>query len=278
MGPGHDGLVEPVANTETSVAEDPDTGFICRRLDGKVALVTGSSRGIGKAIVERFLAEGARVVGLSRAGEAEAGAGPAEFLLALAADVRSSASVGAAVEAGVARFGRLDVVVNNAAVGLLRTAADTDDEQYDDLFDTNVRSIFHVARHVIPHLRAAGSGSIVNIGSVAAHVGFGTDAAYCASKGAVLALSKQMANDFAADGIRVNCVEPGFVVTDQLTEYIGGQSDPDTARAAITALHPIGRIGRPEEIAAAVAFLASEDASFVTGVALTVDGGLLSRP
>jgi NAD(P)-dependent dehydrogenase (short-subunit alcohol dehydrogenase family) len=278
MEPGHDGLVEHAANTETSVAEDPDTGFICRRLDGKVALVTGSSRGIGKAIVERFLAEGARVIGLSRAGEAEAGTGSAEPLLALAADVRSSASVGAAVEAGVARFGRLDVVVNNAAVGLLRTAADTDDEQYDDLFDTNVRSIFHVARHVIPHLRTAGRGSIVNIGSVAAHVGFATDAAYCASKGAVLALSKQMANDFAADGIRVNCVEPGFVVTDQLTEYIGGQSDPDSARAAIAALHPIGRIGRPEEIAAAVAFLASEDASFVTGVALTVDGGLLSRP
>jgi NAD(P)-dependent dehydrogenase (short-subunit alcohol dehydrogenase family) len=279
MGPGHDGLVEPVANTETSVAGDLDTGFICRRLDGKVALVTGSSRGIGKAIVDRFLTEGAAVIGLSRrAEEAAAGAGSAESLLALAADVRSSASVGAAVEAGVARFGRLDVVVNNAAVGLLRTAADTDDDQYDKVFDTNVRSIFHTARHAVPHLQAAGSGSIVNIGSVAAHVGFATDAAYCASKGAVLALTKQMANDYAADGIRVNCVEPGFVVTDQLTEYIGGQSDPDTARAAIAALHPIGRIGRPEEIAAVVAFLASEDAAFVTGVALTVDGGLLSRP
>lgn len=271
--------MDDLPDTELRLVEDPAIGRACRRLDGKVALVTGSSRGIGRAIVDRFLAEGAAVIGLSRRVEGrECEPGAAESFLSLAADVRRSDSVAAAVESGVARFGRLDVVVNNAAVGLLRTAADTDDDQYDDLFDTNVRSIFHIARHTVPHLRAAGGGSIVNIGSVAAHVGFATDAAYCASKGAVLALSKQMANDFADDGIRVNCVEPGFVVTDQLTEYIGGQSDPDAAREAIASLHPIGRIGRPEEIAAAVAFLASADASFVTGTALTVDGGLLSRP
>lgn len=250
-----------------------------RRLAGRVALVTGASRGIGRAIAERLIDEGARVIALSRnPGPAESWNLPEGSLLPVAADVRDSASVGEAVATGVGHFGRLDAVVNNAAIGLLRTAADTTDEQYDDLFDTNLRSIFHTARHGIEHLQAAAAGSIVNIGSVAAHVGFSHDAAYCASKGAVLALTKQMAIDYAPDGIRVNCIEPGFIVTDQLTDYIAGQADPATARDQITALHPLGRLGRPAEVAAATAFLISDDASFITGTALAVDGGLMSRP
>ena len=260
------------------MAGDHDDGEVCRRLGGRVALVTGSSRGIGKAIVERLVDEGASVIGVSRTPAPPVHAEAGDRVLSLVADVGDSAAIGAAVATGVDRFGRLDIVVNNAAVGLLRTAADTDDAEYDDVFNTNVRSLFHTARHAIPHLRAAGGGSIVNVGSVAAHVGFATDAAYCASKGAVLSLTRQMAMDYAADAIRVNCVEPGFVVTDQLTDFVAGQPDPATAHAEITALHPIGRIGRPAEIAAVVAFLASADASFVTGIALPVDGGLLSRP
>lgn len=250
-----------------------------RRLVGRVALVTGASRGIGRAIAERLIDEGAQVIALSRSPDpAEFWNLPAGSLLPVATDVRDSASVGEAVATGVGHFGRLDAVVNNAAIGLLRTAADTTDEQYDDLFDTNLRSIFHTARHCIEHLQAAAAGSIVNIGSVAAHVGFEHDAAYCASKGAVLALTKQMAIDYAPDDIRVNCIEPGFIVTDQLTDYIAGQADPATARDQITALHPLGRLGRPAEVAAATAFLISDDASFITGTALAVDGGLMSRP
>lgn len=264
----------PETRTYTGTGSDPG-----QRLTGRVALVTGASRGIGRAIADRLAAEGAQVIALSRSpAPAESWGLPEGSLLPVAADIRDSSSVGEAVTAGVERFGRLDAVVNNAAIGLLRTAADTTDEQYDDLFDTNLRSIFHTARHCITHLRAAGSGSIVNIGSVAAHVGFSHDAAYCASKGAVLALTKQMAIDYAPDNIRINCIEPGFIVTDQLTDYIAGQADPATARAQITALHPLGRLGRPAEVAAATAFLISDDASFITGTALPVDGGLMSRP
>ena len=260
------------------MADHRQADVVCRRLLGRVAVVTGSSRGIGKAIAQRLVEEGARVIGISRTPAQPWSTHSDEPVLSLVADVGDSAEVCDAMETGVERFGRLDIVVNNAAIGLLRTAAETDDHEYDNVFDTNVRSLFHTARHAIPHLRAAGGGSIVNIGSVAAHVGFFTDAAYCASKGAVLSLTRQMAMDYAADGIRVNCIEPGFVETDQLVEYVAGQRDPDTARAEITSLHPIGRIGRPEEIAAVVAFLASDDASFITGISLPVDGGLLCRP
>ena len=250
-------------------------------LAGRVAIVTGAGRGIGEAIAHRLAADGAAVVAAQRtAGEGE---GVADAInaaggdaLAVPTDVGDSASVKALVAATLDRYGRLDVLCNNAGVGLIRSVAETSDEEYDYVMDANLRGVFVCMREAMGPLTEAG-GSVVNIASVASFVGFPNDAAYCASKGGVLMLTRQAALDFAPHGVRVNAVCPGFIDTPMFDVYCEGQDDPVAARDEVLALHPIGRLGRPEDVAAAVAFLASDDAAWITGAALPVDGGLLTH-
>ncbi len=249
------------------------------RLGGKVAIVTGAGSGIGRAIALEFAREGARVVVaeldtapchqstktlLEAGGEA----------IAMQTDVSNDASARRLVETTVTQFGPPDVLVNNAAIMPMGAVTDTTQDDWDRVMAVNVRGIFHCSRHVISEMKKSKrGGSIINLGSVTAIVGTPGIAAYTASKGAVVALTRQMAIDYAADAIRVNSVSPGTVDTPMLARAVALSDDQAKARAGFDAIHPIGRVGTPKEIARAAVFLASDESSFVTGSNLMIDGG-----
>jgi NAD(P)-dependent dehydrogenase (short-subunit alcohol dehydrogenase family) len=240
------------------------------RLQGKVALVTGASRGIGRAIAERFLGEGAAVLGVSRSEpDLEVSGASAR----MRADVSRDDEVQAAVRTAVSIFGRLDVVVNNAAVEHEGTVEQTSLDDWSEVMDVNVRGAFLMSKHALPHLRET-RGSIVNISSIDGLWAEPGLAAYCASKGAVLALTRAIAIDHGPEGVRCNSICPSYVATEMLEQFYDAQADPQRARAQASGMHPLRRISGPDDIAGVAAFLASDDASFVTGQSIVVDGGL----
>lgn len=248
------------------------------RLAGKRAIVTGGAGGIGRATAAAFAAEGASVavLDLDEAGAtavAEQITASGGTALALGVDVSDEQAVAAAVEAVVEAFGGLDVVFNNAGIARRTTAVETALADWELSFAVNVRSIFLMCKHAIPHLEAAGGGSIVNTGSGWGLKGGARALPYCASKGAVVNMTRALAIDHGPANIRVNSINPGDTDTGMLRSEAAQIGWTEDAFLADAADRPLRRMARPEEIAAAVVFLASDEASFVTGSALVVDGG-----
>lgn len=238
-------------------------------LSGLVALVTGGAAGIGRATASAFADAGARVVTLdSTPVSGSNGIG------AVTADVRDAGSLETAVSAVIGQFGRLDILVNNAGVGATGTIEDGGIDEWMDVFDVNVLGIVRTTRAALPHLRRSPSPAIVNVSSVVAVTGLPDRACYSASKGAVVALTLATAADLLDDGIRVNCVLPGTVDTEWVQRLLAERHDPAAARRSLEERQPLGRLATPEEIAHALLYLASPKASFVTGTALTIDGGI----
>jgi len=238
------------------------------RLEGKVCVVTGTASGIGAESARLFAAEGAKVVGIDLDGEQAAGA------LTIAADVADENQVRSALAEAREQFGRIDVLMNNAGINPTDDGSvlETSLESWQRVQDVNLRSVFLCCKHGIPHLVAAGGGSVINVASFVAVMGAAvSQISYTASKGAVLSLSRELGVEFADRGVRVNALCPGPVNTPLLKELFA--KDPE--RAAKRLVHiPMGRFGEPEEIAKAALFLASDDSTFVTASSFLVDGGL----
>jgi NAD(P)-dependent dehydrogenase (short-subunit alcohol dehydrogenase family) len=246
------------------------------KLADRVAVITGGASGIGLATARLFAAEGARVVLVDRdadglaAAVAELGA---DRSMSLCGDVGSEADVAAHGEAVLARHGRIDILYAAAGISLGKNVPDTTMEGWDAVIRTGLTGSFLWSRAVIPAMRRGGGGAIVLTASQLAFSGGRDNAAYLASKGAIISLGRCMAVDHAPDNIRVNVVVPGAIETPLLRRSFARSADPEATRARSVARHPLGRLGQPEEVARGVLFLVSDDASFTTGSCLMVDGG-----
>ena len=238
-------------------------------------MVTGSARGIGRDVVLRLRAAGYRIVAVDMSGDvhdlAEDG-----WVVPLVADVTADAAPAAAIGRAVEEFGRLDLLVNNAARFLRRPIAETTDDDFDRLFATNVRPVFRFARAALPHL-VESRGCIVSTASISGLIGVANQSVYAMTKGAIVQLTRQLAIEYAARGVRVNAVAPGAVETGFMDEARAADPDPAASLALTLSNHPIGRMSTPDEVARAIVFLAAPESAGITGTILSVDGGYVAR-
>ena len=253
------------------------------RVRDKIAIVTGGALGIGRAASLRLAEEGAKVAvtdiqddeGRALVAEIEDAGGTATYWHL---DVAKEAEVRGVFEEVAEAFGKIDVLVNNAGIsGASKPTHELTEAEWDRVMAVNVKGVFFCTKHAVPHLKRAGGGSIINLSSIYGIVGAPDAPPYHASKGAVRLMTKTDALLYAGDGIRVNSVHPGFIWTPMVETFLKSQGDVEGGRKALTALHPIGRLGEPDDVAYGVVYLASDESKFVTGSELVIDGGYTAR-
>ncbi len=248
------------------------------KLQDRVAVITGAGSGIGQAMALQFAREGARILAADINGDAaqqtvgmvtDAGGTCQSYPV----DVTQPEQVRAMIDQALATYGQLDILCNNAGIGSTTDVVDCEPEDWDRVMTVNVKSVFLGCKYAVPRMVQQQRGVIINTASVAGMVGIVKRAAYCASKGAVIALTRQVAVEYVKQGIRVNCLCPGTVDSPWVERLLAQADDRVAARQALEARQPMGRLGTPEEVAAAALYLASDDAAFITGTGLVLDGG-----
>jgi NAD(P)-dependent dehydrogenase (short-subunit alcohol dehydrogenase family) len=253
------------------------------RLKGKVALITGASSGMGKSAALLFASEGAKVIvnyahspekadevvsAIKRAG------GEA---VSIAADISKEDSIIVMVDSALKKFGKIDILYNNAGIELQKPVTATTEDEWNNVLDTNLKGMFLCCKHIIPIMVKNGSGSIINTASVAGLAGTSNLVAYSASKGGVIALTRALAIEHAPDKIRVNAICPGAIDTPMIRRFIEASPDPKAMEAQLATMHPLGRMGQPEDVAKLALFLASDESSFMTGAIIPIDGGYTAQ-
>jgi len=253
-----------------------------KRFEDRVVILTGAASGIGKAAALLFAEEGATVclLDIDRRGIEEATRAILDKnrkALPFVCDVTDERKVAETVEQVLRHAAGIDVLCNNAGIELSKSLISTEKDEWEAVLSVNLKGMFLLSKHVLPHMMDSGGGAVVNTSSISGLLGWPDSAAYCASKGGVVQLTREMAVEYGQYNIRINCICPGTTETPMINRLLSLESDPEETARSIKAMHPLGRFAQPEEIARAMLFLASDEASFVTGAVLPVDGGYTAK-